>query len=306
MSPRLRHPAALATNGLVALVVVAAFSGCSASPDSSDTSGGRLPPSVDDVQVTATTGALRGIVIDEAIRPLAGATIVVTGVEEPRLTAEDGGFVFNGLAAGTYFITASKPGFTPVQASGTVVAGDADPPLVKMLLTLDIVSAPFTQLQEWKAFLQCGAGAPVDNPVSGPHTTINPCFLTGSDNVHSFEYAPGVRPAFAQAEAVWKGTQPLGNRLQFGYYDPASLATNWKTVDGVSPLILPATSEEVVAAVGNDSNDLTVRIFAGTHQPTVVLNQAYDIYMQYFYNFVPREGYTFAGDGPCNPPESCQ
>ena len=292
----------LAAASLILLVVA---SGC-AGTDGKGQDASKVPDSIQNVQVTDDTGAIRGVVVDQKVTPLKDARVSLRGREESKLTGDDGAFVFTGLPSGDYFLTAEKVGYQAIQSSATVVAGLKEPPVTRMIMTVDNATSPFVELQNWRAFLQCGAGAPVDNPVSGPHTTVNPCFETGSDNVHDFNFGAGAMPDYAQGEAVWTGTQPLGNRLQFGYYDPASLATNWKTVDGPSPLILPATPEEITAAVGNGTDHLTIRVFAGTDQPTVVVNQGYDVYMQYFYNFVPRAGYTFANDGPCDPITVCQ
>jgi hypothetical protein len=39
--------------------------------------------------------------------------------------------------------------------------------------------------------------------------------------------------------------------------------------------------------------------------PTALTNQQYDIYVQYFYRFTPREDYALAIEGPCASPEQC-
>jgi hypothetical protein len=172
--------------------------------------------------------------------------------------------------------------------------------VTRIIMTIDNVTAPFVELTNWKAFLQCG--------IFLVAVSTNPCALTGSDNVHDFGFGAGTIPDFAQTEAVWKGTQPLGNYLSMGYF--LSGISNWKSSNGVSPLVVKATQDEIIKAKGEDIDRLTVRIFPGTDpsgvNPTVVLNQQYDIYTQYFYNFVPRDDYMFANDGPCDPVTVCQ
>lgn len=249
-----------------------------------------VPESVQNVEVSATKGAIRGIVLDETVKPLAGAAVAVTGVQEIKTTAADGGFVFGGLEPGDYFLTVSKPGYVAIQSSAQVVAGQAEPPLVKIILTADPTKAPFVELQNWKAFLQCGAGVPLGG-------SWNPCLFTGSDNVRYFAFGAGVLPMFGQAEAVWEGTQPLGNTLwlQFGTQRGV----------GESPMVHRLDADGIDESAGDDDEDIMVRVFAGDESPTVVINQAYDIYVSYFYHFVPREGYMFAIDGPCDPVQSC-
>ncbi len=61
---------------------------------------------------------------------------------------------------------------------------------------------------------------------------------------------------------------------------------------------------------GDDATQLTYKIFPGASEdtpptPTILTNQAYDIYVQYFYGFVPREDYSFYNEGACDPYAVC-
>lgn len=262
------------------------------------------PLAFEDLETSDSKGLIRGIVISETITPIEGATVELRLTEGGKTQASDaqGAFVFRDLEPGDYFLTISKAGYFTVQASATVVAGVAEPPIVKVQLLVDVVNQPFTELQQWSGFLQCGAAIP-------GFGSVNPCAFTGSDNVHEFPFGANRTPDFAQAEAVWTGTQPLGNYLSFGFYDPDSLASNWKSVNTVSPAIVNATKDEIVEAVGEEADKLIVRLFPGTGpdgtNPTVVVEQRYDVYLTYFYGFVPRAGWAFAVDGLCNGPDVC-
>jgi hypothetical protein len=69
------------------------------------------------------SGILRGVVIDEAIRPLSNSTVTVLipgAQNRTMVTRDDGIFGFDKLAPGEYFIQASKTGFGTSQASGKV------------------------------------------------------------------------------------------------------------------------------------------------------------------------------------------
>lgn len=127
--------------------------------------------------------------------------------------------------------------------------------------------------------------------------------------MHDFEFGGGRIPDYIQVEAVWEGTQPAGNYLSLGFYDPDTAASNWESVDGTSVLILNATAEEVAEALGDDANETTVRLFPGGGpdgtNPTLVLDQRYDIFVTHFYGFVPRVGWSLAVDGACNGPQDC-
>src|SRR5688572_23928185 len=69
-----------------------------------------------DVQATADTGVIRGIVVDEVIRPIEGATVrlMVTPPVTTK-TSATGGFGFEELEPGTYFVKISAEGFAPTQ-----------------------------------------------------------------------------------------------------------------------------------------------------------------------------------------------
>lgn len=262
------------------------------------------PLAFEDLEVTETKGLIRGIVISETITPIAGAKVDLRLADggQTAMSDEQGAFVFNDLEPGDYFLTVSKAGYHEVQASATVVAGVEEPPIVKVQLVIDVVNQPYTELLQWSGFLQCGAAIPFVG-------SLNPCAFTGSDNVHAFPFGANRTPDHGQAEAVWTGTQPLGNYLSFGFYDPDSLASNWKSVNTASPAVVNATQEEIVEALGEDAEQLIVRLFPGTGpdgtNPTVVVEQRYDVYVTYFYGFVPPQGWIFVMDGACAGPEEC-
>src|SRR5687767_7887744 len=96
-----------------------ALAGCSG--DAGDPSGEGVPEGAFDgvdAEATAQTGVIRGIVIDEAITPLADAAVTIPVPGQKPLSAtttESGAFAFGGLAPGTYFVKVSKPGYQEAQ-----------------------------------------------------------------------------------------------------------------------------------------------------------------------------------------------
>src|SRR3954471_7065827 len=68
------------------------------------------------LEATASTGIIRGIVVDDAIRPLANATVglqLADGKTQNTTSAKDGVFGFDGLAPATYFLHITKLGYRP-------------------------------------------------------------------------------------------------------------------------------------------------------------------------------------------------
>src|SRR5688572_17724784 len=100
----------------LALLAGALLAGCSSSSNDSPSEDG---PTFDDLglEATSSTGVIRGLVVDEAIRPVEGARVRLQGGDAPSeaLTTDLGTFGFEGLAPGTYFLSVSKPGFFDAQ-----------------------------------------------------------------------------------------------------------------------------------------------------------------------------------------------
>jgi hypothetical protein len=60
-------------------------------------------------------GHIAGVVVDEAIRPIAGARVKLPGLDLEHTTDRDGGFGFVDLRPGPYFITVDATGYDPAQ-----------------------------------------------------------------------------------------------------------------------------------------------------------------------------------------------
>lgn len=119
----------------VSLAAVAALlvAGCSSGAGS----GGETSGPTITVKPTETTGVIKGVVVDEAIRPVEGATVSLpaVGTDPARsvTTNEDGAFGFEGLKPGVYFLSVYKVLYDRVQKAVDVVAGvDPDPERIQI------------------------------------------------------------------------------------------------------------------------------------------------------------------------------
>ncbi len=83
-----------------------------------------------DARSTTVSIAPTGLVISGALTPLAsvaGAKVAISGAASASATVDaNGRYAFPGLAAGSYTVTPSKPGFTFTPASRAVTVADAD------------------------------------------------------------------------------------------------------------------------------------------------------------------------------------
>lgn len=134
------------------LVGMLLLAGCSSEGDDTN-----APP----LNVSPDKGGIRGLVVDQSITPLAGATVELSGGPDAGKTATSGPnglFNFTDLAPGDYFVSASKAGYKGSQLSTTVVAGQAEPPIVKVLLERLTTAAPYLDHFKLDGYYDCAYG----------------------------------------------------------------------------------------------------------------------------------------------------
>lgn len=263
---------------------------------------------------TATTGVIRGVVVDEGIRPIANAVIVLKGTVPVNTTSNtNGAFGFSGLEPGTYFMEVSKLGFFSVQSSADVVAGQAEPPIVKILLKTDVASIPFWQAQEYEGYIQCTTSVLV---LCGA-----PAILTGQELTNdrfAWDQYFASNASHIQAEMVWDSTQALSPELYFEMealndacvkdddpkYDSVGRFLN--NTSGTSPVYSTINQTEVEAWNIGEVCPVWMSIFSGGAGGTPVgftVQQKFTMYFHTFHGYLPPPGWRFAVDGtPPNPP----
>ncbi|MEK6975300.1 MAG: carboxypeptidase-like regulatory domain-containing protein [Candidatus Thermoplasmatota archaeon] len=130
------------------LLTAMAFAGCS----SGGGEGGQR------LQVDEDTGGIRGLVVDQSIVPVGGATASLTGGPDAGksvVTGPDGLFNFTGLQPGDYIVSVGKAGFKASQSSTTVVAGDAQPPIIKLQLERIATAEPYLDHFKLDGYYSC-------------------------------------------------------------------------------------------------------------------------------------------------------
>jgi hypothetical protein len=246
---------------LVAILLAAtALAGCSSAEPERE-----LPPANFEnlgLQATPTTGVIRGIAVDEAIRQLGGVDIGVTlldGQIRNVTSAPDGAFGLDGLAPGTYFMVARKAGYLPVQASSEVVAGVAAPPLVKLLMTADPTTVPYVTVFVYEAFIGCSVTSP---SVSVAVCDVGP-LKAATNNEFLVNYEADKPPQWIQSEAVWESTQPLGSELSLSLTDFSQgpqITVN--ATAGPSPIHFTVNETTAQRFNYGVNNTMTIRLFS--------------------------------------------
>ena len=259
-----------------------------------------------ELEATATTGVIRGIAVDDAIRPVQGVKLVLQTEAGPRETASnaEGAFGFDELPAGTYFIQATKPGYTAAQVSAEVVAGVAEPPVTKILLVLDPATTPYVAAVVWNGFVECSmrVGVPTTTGVG-----LNACNDVANQDVNFPISVEGV-PHLLQGELIWESTQSLGSGLSFVVGPHSCADVKWGRADGASPLVIRLNQTDLEGEDDfTEDAGLCYRVFSWTADEVadaggLVLSQRFDAYFHLFYNFLPPEGWQFSVDGEPVPP----
>lgn len=300
------------------LVFVAAFlvAGCASDPSPAQD----VEDAGEDIAVTvsATTGAIRGVVVDEAIRPLVNAAVKVNTANGPLTanTTESGAFAFSQLEPGTYFVEASKFGFNGVQQSVDVVAGDAEPPVVRMLLTTNPAEVAYVSAQQASGFILCTTSVVA---VCGAPEVVNELIvcdifqvclgpLTPDRFGFYLYYEPNA--TMVQAEMLWDSTQTLSTQLSLSMENIEGCeADSNEYVEGVSgdsPIYNIADQEELERGTIGGECGIWYSVFSGDTAGTplgVTVQQKFDIYSHAFYGYAPFEGWRLTEHGePPQPP----
>ncbi len=285
------------------LVTVLLLAGCASQNSSSESPSLQEPSEVD---ASATTGGIRGIVVDSAIRPIAKAIVSIAGPDRKNVTSdENGGFSVGGLKPGTYLLKAKHPFFDEAQTTTEVVAGVKDPPVTKIQLNQVIFGKPYLLTQKFKGFIECsldlagslfseecgeGVGVPGVGRVGGFETNqVQTDFFVSSNNPQSLVietvWTPTVGAATTGHLRIIVATDFICDPICGGDFFYDSLSEN--DADGVSGC--PASpvlqrSDEAIQEL-NLTTETRISHFVwacgegGTVPLDLQLGQSYEIYI---------------------------
>lgn len=278
---------------LTALVLLVGLAGCSGK--------GSAQPSesiAPDERGTATTGVIRGVVVDGAFHTVAEAAIAVSGSGKPVELRSDaaGRFTVPNLAPGIYTVRVTKAGYSSALSTAEVKAGDFVPDSIKVQILADPASTPAVDVFHFTGYIECNVVAgpffmPCEAPFVGP---------VGQDDFsREFNLTGNVR--FVQAVLVWTPTYPGAEELYANVY------TGDYNIVGYG-----ASASPLVISINKTAD---AELFSGTYVGFEVssngvgglaggaIEQTFDAYIVVTHNFAPPAGYLFTRDGEPKVPQ---
>ena len=272
------------------ILVMVLLAGCSDDPATVDDTAREEENGVDadvqpeggfqEVETTVSTGGVTGVVVDEALRPVAGAAVQVVQAEEDQLTDEDGLFSFAGLEPGAYTLKVVAAGMLDVTQTVTVQAKTVTKVKV-VLLAADGSTAPYHATYAFEGFIQASAGLATWGVVlfdpNSANATMCKCV---------FYFETDEPPVDLVYEAVW--TETVDDPTDFGFY--------WELLTWEDGNVTGAASASPVYAVVPGSNyppghtQYKARLTGPWTFPAV--QQSYDLYVTAFYRGHPPEGWS--------------
>ncbi len=269
-------------------------------------------------EVKDDKGVIRGVVVDNTIVPLAGASVGVVGNDAMQATTtEAGAFAFANVEPGFVELLVDMNGYEAAKIQVNVVAGVKQPAIIQVMLTPDPSELPFIQPLTFNGYIDCS--------ISSPAYRVAVCSLPGveeafADNFMATYEGLGPNPDFIQSEMVWESTQPAGDAMMFTL--EADVLDGGEVGDdaqGVSPLVIKSDKQRVNES--RFSGSLIQRVFnfeyPGSAPPVPVcgvpnpihggtmcvkgvgatLQQPFTIYTHVFYRTAPTESWQFSVDG---------
>jgi hypothetical protein len=271
---------------VLAFLLATGLAGCSDGGGGDGLSAAERAAREVDVHATQDTGVIRGVVVDSAIAPIANVTVRIATVNKTTTSNADGAFGFEALPPGEYFLDASRDGYTSVQGHATVVAGQQDPDVVKLLLQVVPRADPYVVPIQAQLFMDSSTA------VMGSSLTLG-----GFTGQGSYGLAADIGPnaTVVQVEYRWEPTLPTGDHINsYGGTYAGDDRVHYQSVTGGSPLVarFNATDGKAIA----DRLSLVIRADP-TVPASVFANQGVQAYAHIFYNFMPREDWQFGRDG---------
>ncbi|HUR25544.1 MAG TPA: carboxypeptidase-like regulatory domain-containing protein [Candidatus Thermoplasmatota archaeon] len=282
----------------VLVFLVSILAGCSGGGD-----GGAGPV---DIPVGAGRAVLSGVVVDESIRPVAGAVVDVTDSGLEATTDEAGEFLLP-VPVGSHLLEVRHASFAPIQE--TVSVPETGLRGLTLRLSLSASEAPYEALLKYDGFVVCSLGISLIFSEECGEGVGTPAGRVGKQGNNAIRYdfqseSPSLKTIVV--EQVWEPTSDAGREML------VIVATNWTcepacggdpvgagNVQGPSPLLLRVDEADLAPHLQDPATVFTTYTLArnDVSQVNVLLNQGFQLFVTLFYREGAPEGYSFVADG---------
>jgi hypothetical protein len=257
---------------LLAVVLLAGCSGAKGGPAAVDLADG-TSLEFQDVDVSAKEGGISGVVLDPAIRPVAGANITLLTTGETVAADANGLFTFSNVAPGLHTLQASAPRHLPIQVAAEVFAGAVAK--VRIVLAIDPTPLPYHLTLKFDAYDEAGQPL-VDFAVD----LVSRSFLNGTlppmcDRCY-FPFEAGANWTDILLEAVWEDSVAPVAENATQYYWNVEGPDGYQDDYCTSPCRVVVPHEGLEGATG-------MAVLMSPDEDWVDLQQAWTIYLTLFY-----------------------
>ncbi len=307
---------------VAALLVAMLAAGCADEPAARSN---EEEPDFPEIEVGENTGGIRGIVIDQTVRPIAGATVALAGPGLSTESDEGGLFQFSKVPPGPHFLRVEHPLHQTAQTSVDVVAGATNPQPVKLMMVRLFEQDPYISTFKYDGFFECSQAGLLVVYSSSNCVTDYTGAIPGStgyaqplDNItnQEREWHADVADGWASLvfEMVWEPSSS-GTSTHMGLvvstFKPERDGSHWfANVRSGSPLWLQINATEqhptgsgIDPAMIPEEGMQDMSFFASVRQdnwpvPAVALEQEFQVFLTMFHYLAPPPGWSFVNGDP--------
>jgi hypothetical protein len=262
----------------------------------------KAPPAGADVPLGEGRAVLAGVVVDEAIRPLAGAVVEVSDAGLNATADEDGEFQLP-VPVGAHVVEVRHPRYAPLRQDVTVPETGLRG--LALQLTLPASQAPYATVAKFDGFVVCSVGASVIFSEECGEGVGTPVGRFGKQDNNRIRYdfqaeSPSLKTLVV--EQAWEPTSEAGKEML------VLLNTAWTcepacggdavgdgSMQGPSPLLLRVDEAGLAPHLEDPATVFTTYTLARNDatQANVLLNQPFQLFVTQFYREAAPEGWSF-------------
>ncbi|MFA5944537.1 MAG: carboxypeptidase-like regulatory domain-containing protein [Candidatus Thermoplasmatota archaeon] len=224
-----------------------------------------------------TRGHIAGVVVDEAIRPIADARVHLPGLDLERLTDRDGTFGFLDLHPGPYFITVNATGYYDAEA--VLEVGEDEFTRAKVILKAIPPPDPYRVMQSFEGYTEL-----TTDPILG-------FSFCGQCEFDFYVDRPGLHTVVT--EAVYDGAASSSGVRYYYYTDSTDYYDGFATGSTGNPLRVEVRDEDIP-----DTEDHFRLTIEPESFPVPEQSKRFQVFVTAFYNEGPPTGWSFVAGDP--------